>query len=226
MGVSKPQAKMRGMTFGKRPFYARLMTAFGVGLFSLTVQAEGLGELSAEDYYGARYFESAQEHPRVQKAKSEKRKIALVARDLRWKRSKLRAALEHFRAVGADPMKLGTTEGKAALEATRVKGRVIEFQLDDSEPKHVVAYVRWRGSKNKDVIKEASAIAQAIGSKVPFVSTLSLAAVHPKGAKDSKPVWSAKIAHTAMQRIQARRIDDYADRMYAGLFEDKKAVRF
>ena len=62
---------------------------------------------------------------------------------------------------------------------------------------------------------------------MPLVSTLSLAAIHPKAKEDSKtPVWSAKIGTEAAARISESRIDSYADRMYARLFEDVKKKHY
>jgi hypothetical protein len=101
-----------------------------------------------------------------------------------------------------------------------VEGRVLDVVLNADEPKHVVLYLRFRGSTAKDAVKDASAIAAAVATSAPLVTTLSLAAIHPKAAPTSTdPVWSAKIGRESMSRIQPARIEDYAERLYRKLFE-------
>ena len=110
-----------------------------------------------------------------------------------------------------------------ALETTRVKGRILDVLINADEPKHVVAYVRWKSSAEKDVVKEAATIGGALAKEMPFVSTLSLSAIHPKAeATSKKSIWSGKISRTGMERINPARIEDYADRLYGRLFEKVK----
>ncbi|MEO1229625.1 MAG: hypothetical protein AAFZ18_12015 [Myxococcota bacterium] len=194
---------------------------------SATALATDVTEITPDDFYGASYFETALEHPKVAKQKSESRKVALVARDLGWKKTKLRAALDKMRGLEGDPLELARTAVMTGFEGSRVEGRVLDVLFNASEPKHVVVYVRWRGSRSRDAVKEASTIAHIIAEKAPFVSTLSLAAIHPKSAVDSKTsVWEAKIGRTSMERIKPARIDGYADRLYARMFEDMKTRPF
>jgi hypothetical protein len=182
--------------------------------------ATDVSEISADDYYAAAYFKQALEHPQVAKQKTRKKQIAVVARDLRWKANKLTKAIDKVESLEGDPIDLATNAIKSGMSGSRVDGRVLDVLINAEEPKHVVVYIRFQGSSSKDVIKDASTIASVVASKVPFVSTLSLSAIHPKAAKDSKTsVWSAKIGRPAMTRIQESRIDDYADRLYKGLFE-------
>lgn len=189
--------------------------------------AADVTELSPDEFYGAAYFKTALEHPKVAKQKSEAKQIALVARDLGWKKAKLAAAIEKVRGLGGDPTELAKASLMKAFEGSRVKGQVLDVLFNASEPKHVVIYVRWRGSKSKEVVKEASTIAHLVSEKAPFVSTLSLAAIHPSAGDDSKTsVWEGKIAGTAMSRINPDRIDRYADRMYARMFEEVKSKPF
>lgn len=211
---------------------ARAFTAAAAltGLLSLGAApgaATDVSEVTAEEYYGAAYFQNALEHPKVAEQKSERRRIALVARDIGWNRRKLAAAIEKVRGLDGDPTELAKAALMSAFEASRVKGRVLEVLFNDSEPKHVVCYVRWRGSKGKEAVKEASTIAHLTAKHAPFVSTLSLAAIHPKSAEDTKTsVWEGKIARTAMERISPDRIDRYAERLYARMFEDVKSRPF
>ncbi|CAN0592047.1 unnamed protein product, partial [Laminaria digitata] len=116
---------------------------------------------------------------------------------------------------------------KAELNKGRIKGRLLKVTVDTRASDHVIAYVRWRGSKRKNAVKEASEIASIIASKVPMVSTISLGAIHPKAAENAtKLVWSAKISADSAVNISAARIDDYADRLYKRLFEEVTTLPF
>jgi hypothetical protein len=108
-----------------------------------------------------------------------------------------------------------------------VKDHLLDVLVNADEPKHVVLYVRWQSTNAKDVVKEASTIASLVAEKTPLVSTLSLAAIHPKAPPTSKEaVWSGKISAQSMAKIQRQRIDDYGDRLYKGLFEGVEEQRF
>jgi len=197
------------------------------GLIALTLMAlpasalaTDVSEITVEEYYAAAYFKQALDHPQVAKQKSRSAQIATVARDLHWQPKKLTKAIDKVESLAGDPIDLATDAIKSGMDGTRVGGRVLDVLINAEEPKHVVVYVRFQGSSAKDVVKDASMIASVVASKAPFVSTLSLSAIHPKAAKDSKTsVWSGKIGRPAMTRIQESRINDYADRLYKGLFE-------
>ncbi len=182
--------------------------------------ATDVSEISADDYYGAAYFKQALDHPKVAKQTSRNRQIAVVARDIHWQPKKLSKAIDKVDGLAGDPIDLAASAIKHGVSGTRVAGRVLDVLINADEPKHVVVYIRFQGSTAKDVVKDASTIASVVARKVPFVSTLSLSAIHPKAPKDSKTsVWSAKIGRMAMTRIESNRIDDYAERLYKGLFE-------
>lgn len=193
-----------------------LALAVGPGV----ARATDISEITVEDYYGAAYYEQALAHPQVSRQKTEHRRLRLVARDMRWKTKRLAQAVRKVRKLPGDPVELAQKAVKDGLAQSRVDGRVRDVLVNPEEPKHVVMYIRWQGSKGKNAIKEASEIAAVVAEKAPFVSTLSLVCTHPKAAKESKtPVWVAKIGRRAMARISVARIDDYADRMYKRLFE-------
>lgn len=188
------------------------------------VHAADISELSADDYYGAAYFKQALEHPQVAKQKSRARQIRMVARDLGWKRKKLERAIEKMDSVTGDPLALAKTAVMKGLNSTRVQGRMLDVLINAQEPKHVVMYVRWRGTKLAEAIKDASTIAAVVSKQTPWISTLSLSAIHPKAKDDSKvSVWSGKIGASAMGNINPSRINDYADRLYKRLFEGVKS---
>ena len=206
-----------------------LATAAGLALGGPLAHAADAGDISGvtgEEFYFARYYQGALEHPKIQKL-SESAKINAVAKDLHAKPGKLKEAVEKVGALGGDPAELALTAVKSAFEQTRVKGRVLDVLINADEPKHVVIYVRWQASTQPDVVKEASEIAHTVATKAPLVATLSLAAIHPKAPKDSKDaVWSAKIGRDRMASIQPKRIDDYADKLYKRLFEGVEEKTF
>lgn len=198
----------------------RLSVCFAALLFAGTASASDVSTISKEDYYAASYYKQALDHPKIQKIKSNSARMKAVARDIRMSPKQLAKAIEKLDSLSGDPAELAVDAIKASLEKTRLKGKVLDVLINTDEPKHVVVYVRWQGTASKDAVKEASTIAHAVAAEAPFVSTLSLAAIHPKAPKSSRDsVWSAKIGHDRMSNIQPNRIDDYADRLYARLFE-------
>lgn len=200
-------------------------------LFAAPALAADISEISKEDYHGYAYYQEALEHPKIAKQKSERKKISMIARDLGWRgkkgRKRLQAAIEKVESLGGSADSLAQKLIEDELAKTRVKGRVLRVTVDARASDHVVAYIRWRGSKGKEAVKEASEIAHTVAAKVPMVSTISLGAIHPKAADDAKKlVWSAKIAADAAINISPTRIDGYADRLYKRLFEEVTELPF
>lgn len=196
------------------------MTLGFVGLLAGAAQAASVRDLTTDDYYGYGYFQNALEYPEVAKLPSRAQQVRVVARDMGWKPARLAAAIEKVESVGEAPLDQATKAIESEFDASRVKGRVFDLSLDDSSPKLVVAYVRLKGTTSRDVIKDASAVAHAIHQSAPFVSTVSMCIIHPKWPETTdKCVWSAKIGHEPMARIQPNRIETYADRLYKNMFE-------
>jgi len=184
-------------------------------------------DITKDDFYGYHYFKNALDYDQVAKLESRKAQYRVVARDMKWSSDKLASAVEKYESVEGDVLELAKAGIEAALAESRIKGRGISVEFDASSEKHVVAYVRWRGTASKDVIKDASAVAHAVSKAAPFVSTLSLAAIHPKAPDSSKRnVFEGKIGDLAMSRIQENRIEGYADRLYGRMFEDVKQLPF
>jgi hypothetical protein len=198
-------------------------------LFSSAALAADLEEITAEDFKAAAYYKEALEHPQISKLKSKQQQLAAIAKDLKMAPKKLEAAVDRVEAIGdpADVAKKVEEVIREATSGTRVKGQVLDVLVNAEEPKHVVLYVRWQASNNKDVVKEASTIAALVAEKTPLISTLSLAAIHPKAPQTSKDaVWSGKISAQSMAKIQPARINDYGDRLYRGLFEGIEEQKF
>lgn len=200
-----------------------ILLGFFLGLGALDAapaQAATVRDLTTEDYYGYGYFQNALEYPEVAKLPSRAQQVRVVAKDMGWKAAKLAAAIEKVESVGEKPLEAAQKSIQSGFESSRVKGRVFDLSLDDSSPKLVVAYVRLKGTTSRDVIKDASAVAHAVHESAPFVSTVSMCIIHPKWPETTeKCVWSAKIGHEPMARIQPNRIETYADRLYKNMFE-------
>lgn len=218
MRAARPSdKKQRHMQMRKAALFLGLAVAFNLPGSAF---ATDISEISVNDYYGAVYFEQALEDPRVSKLKSRKQQIAKVARNMGWAPKKLVAAITKVESLEGSPKELAEKALRGGFDDSRVKGQVIDILMNDDEPKHVVLYIKWQASKYRDVVKEAATIAHVVAKKAPFVSTLSLAAIHPKAKTESKTaVWSAKIGQKAMDRIDESKINDYADRLYKRLFE-------
>jgi hypothetical protein len=207
----------------------RALIVVGVMALTRVAAAADLSQVTASDYYAAAYFKGALENPKIAKL-GRSAQINAVAHDLKLKPKNLKDAIEKVEALCGEPEEIGKVAEKAikgGAAGTRVKDRLLDVLLNIDEPKHVVAYVRWRASGSKEVVKEAEAIASLIAETAPLVSTLSLAAIHPKAGDDSKDaVWSGKISSASMKKIQKSRIDDYGDRLYKGLFEGVEEKTF
>jgi hypothetical protein len=183
-------------------------------------------ELTKEDVHGALYFAGALEYPEVAGLSNRAAQIRRVARDMGWKSSRLKAAVQRYESVEGDVKKLGEAKIREGFQGTRLAGRVVDVELDLSEPEHVVAYVRFRGTNSKEVIKDGSTVAYVVNRQAPFVSTLSLAAIHPRAPENAEPVWASKIGHSSMARVQQNRIETFADRLYGRMFEVVKQTPF
>ena len=187
---------------------------------STTADATEISEVSSTEYYAAKYYQDAIEDERIKKIKKESRRLKKIARSIGINTKELKIAIEKFEGLTGKASELATKSIRGGIKGSRVDGRVLDVLINDSEPKHVVAYVRFQAVSSREVIKEAATIANIVSTKAPLVSTISLSAIHPKAAKTStKSVWSAKIAGDRAANINPKRIEDYAERMYKRLFE-------
>ena len=185
-----------------------------------SVHATEISEISSKEYYAAKYYAEALEDDRIKKLKTESKRIKKIARSIKMKPKALKLAIEKVEGLTGKASDMAKTAIMGGFAGTRVAGRVLDVLINDSEPKHVIAYVRFQAKSSREVIKDASMIANIVSTKAPLVSTLSLSAIHPKAQKTStKSVWSAKIGSDRMSNINPKRIEDYAERMYKRLFE-------
>lgn len=187
---------------------------------SFEAQATDISEVSSKEFFAAKYYQTAIEDERIKKIKKESRRIRKIARSIGMKSKQLKIAIEKVEGLDGKPSELAASAIKSGFKDTRVFGRVLDVLINDSEPKHVVAYIRFQAKSSRELIKDAASIAKVVATKAPLVSTISLAAIHPKAKKTStKSVWSAKIASERAANINTKRIEDYAERLYKRLFE-------
>ena len=199
-----------------------VMTLAGAMLIASTsfVQATEISEITSKEYYAAKYYTEALDDERIKKLSSESKRIKKIARSIKMKPKALKLAIEKVEGLSGKASELAKSAIESGFKGTRIDGRVLDVLINDSEPKHVIAYVRFQAKSSREVIKDASMIANIVSTKAPLVSTLSLSAIHPKAQKTStKSVWSAKIGSDRMSNINPKRIEDYAERMYKRLFE-------
>ncbi len=164
--------------------------------------------------------------PKVQKLSGAKRDKAIAAK-AKIAPKKLMEAVKKGALAGATCDEIGKrvqSDAKSALDQA-LPGRIQYFEIDDTDPTHVVASVRWLGIDKKKAFDEASMIAHAIASQAPIVKTIAIRAVDP-GAKDptsDEAIWlEARITRQIALRIQKDKIVDYGQSRYRQLFDGQK----
>jgi hypothetical protein len=110
---------------------------------------------------------------------------------------------------------------KAALD-TALAGRISFYELDASDPTHVVVRVAWLGIDKKKLLEEASLVAATVIKEAPMVKTLALRGVDPSAADknaDEAGWFDAKISGLNARRIDVPKIWEYATTRYRRLFD-------
>lgn len=110
---------------------------------------------------------------------------------------------------------------KAALDKA-MAGRISFFELDASDPTHVVVRVAWLGIDKKKLLEEASLVAATVVKEAPMVKTLALRGVDPSAADknaDEAGWFDAKISGLNARRIDVPKIWEYATTRYRRLFD-------
>lgn len=162
---------------------------------------------------------------KVQRAKPARR-INMIARKARVKPAKLRSIVERGEQYGDDCaqiMKAGEKTIMAALQETRVKGRVEFVEVSGAEWDQIVVRVRWKGGEDRHLEEEAATIAYETYASFPMVSELGVAAYNP--ADPSSNWFEGIISHSRLSNIQKSRIDTFADTRYIRLFDNRKFAK-
>lgn len=213
----------------RKTFGTWVSTGMGVAFAAMLLGAGGAEaaiDLSADDYRVFCGYQDAVADPDIAKLKPKKRdrKIAKMAK---MKVKALKAAVAKGEAVGGTCAEIGKkVEAEAAAALKKALGDKIDFfELDLSDPSHVVASVRWKvGVRKKDIWQEAALVAYELAQTSPIVTTIAIRGVDPK-AKDTTAdaaVWlEAKISYDRAGRISKSSLK-YAERRYKRLFDGVK----
>jgi hypothetical protein len=162
--------------------------------------------------------------PEIVKLKDDKAREAKIAKMAKVKPAQLSTAIEKGRKAGATCDEIGkqaAKESKAALDKA-LPGRITFFELDTSDPSHVVALVSWLGIDKKKLIEEACNVAAALAETAPMAKTVALRGVDPSAADpkaDAAAWFEAKISGTNARRIVKAKVWEYATTRYRPLFD-------
>ena len=212
--------------FAMRARLSSLAFAAALPLFAAS-GAQAAVDLDEEGFRLYCGYLDALEDPRIQKIAAGPKRDKAIAKQAKIAPKKLTEAVAKGSAVGAtcdEVGKLVKAEAKRALDAA-LPGRVEFFELDDSDPSHVVASVRWLGIDQKKLYDEAALIAFVLSREAPIAKTIAIRGVDPQ-AKDrttDEAIWlEARITRMIAMRIQKEKIADYAQSRYKQLFDGQK----
>lgn len=182
--------------------------------------AVDLGEEDFRLYCG--YLDALQK-PDVAKLNG-KAQDAKIAKMAKVKPPVLSTAVEKGKKAGAtcdEIAKTAQADAKAALDKA-LPGRVYFFELDASDPSHVLASVGWLGIDKKKLIEEAALVAVSVANAAPFTKTIALRGADPSAADrtaDTAGWFDAKITGANAKRIEQPKIWEYAATRYKRLFD-------
>lgn len=187
--------------------------------------ASAAPDLSGDDFRVFCGYLDALGEPKVQKIKSERKRDQKIARMAKMSVKKLKASVAKVEKLGATcdevGKKLESDAGVALKKA--IPGRVAVYQLDYSDPDHVVALITWKGGDKKLLEEEAALIARTLADEVPIVRTIAVRGVNPLVAdneSDEATWFEAKITRDRAARIDPKSIKDFADTRYIRLFDN------
>jgi hypothetical protein len=187
-------------------------------------RAEAALDLGEDDFRLYCGYLDALEKPEIQKLKDDKAREAKIAKLAKVKPPQLSAAVEKGRKAGATCDEIGKgaqSATKAALDKA-LPGRVYFFELDASDPSHVVASVGWLGIDKKKLLEEACQVAAAIAENAPFAKTISLRGADPGAADKTAEAagwFDAKMTGVNAKRVDKAKIWEYAATRYRRLFD-------
>lgn len=182
-------------------------------------------DVTGEDYRLFCGYLDALEQPKVKAIKSEKKRDQRIARMAKLSVKKLKAAVEKVEKLGATCDEVGKKmEADALVELKKaLPGRVAVYQLDYSDPDHVVALLTWKGGDKKQLEEEAALVAKTISDASPIVRTIAVRGVNPlvqDSTADEATWFEAKITRDRAARIDPKSIKDFADTRYIRLFDN------
>jgi hypothetical protein len=181
-------------------------------------------DLTEDDFRLYCGYLDALQAPDVQKVKDPKARDAKIAKMAKVKPAQLSQAIEKGQAAGATCDEIGKkaqAATKAALDKA-LPGRVYFFELDTSDPSHIVASVGWLGIDKKKLLEEACHVAAAVAESAPFAKTISLRGADPSAADRTAEAagwFDAKMTGVNAKRVDKAKIWEYAATRYRRLFD-------
>lgn len=203
---------------------AALCLSLATMLVAPVASASG-ADITGEDYRLFCGYLDALEEPKVKAIKNEKQRDQRIAKMAKLSVKKLKAAVDKVEKLGATCDEVGKKLEADALAALQkaLPGRVAVYQLDYSDPDHVVALMTWKGGDKKQLEEEAALVAKTIADTSPIVRTIAVRGVNPlvKDATSDEATWfEAKITRDRAARIDTKSIKDFADTRYIRLFDN------
>lgn len=189
----------------------------------LAVPATAAVDLGEEDFRLYCGYLEAQNEPALAKLKPAARDDK-IAKKAKVKAKVLKDAVAKGEAVGGSCeaiTKRVDVDVKAALDKA-LPGRISFYELDASDPAHVLVRVAWLGIDKKKLLEEASLVAATVIAEAPMVKTMALRGVDPSAADkeaDAAGWFDAKISGLNARRIDAPKIWEYAATRYRRLFD-------
>lgn len=203
----------------------RLIAAAAVStaVLSFAAPASAAVDLNDEEFRLYCGYLDAQAKPEIQKLK-EKDRAAKIAKLAKVKPAVLSAAVTKGESFGSSCEAIhnqASTDVKAALDKA-LPGRITFYELDASDPAHVLVRVSWLGIDKKKLVEEASLVAATVIGAAPMTKTIALRGVDPSATDrnaDAAGWFDAKISGLNARRIDTPKIWEYAATRYRRLFD-------
>jgi hypothetical protein len=186
-------------------------------------------DITGEDYRLFCGYLDALENPKIAKLKG-KRQEKAIARMAKMKRKTLMKAVKKVEQVGSTCEEIGKMleeNTKNALESEVGKAKIAFFNLDYSDPSHVVAQVTWRVVNKKKILHDASLISKILADEAVITKTIALRGVKARAkdwSADEAMLWEAKTSPTRVSRVDKSKIEDWADTRYKRFFDGVKTA--
>lgn len=202
-----------------------IRTALFVAVAAVSaVPAAAAVDVTEDDFRLYCGYLDALQKPDIQKVKDPKARDAKIAKLAKVKPAQLSTAIEKGQKAGStcdEIAKTAQSDAKAALDKA-FAGRVYFFEIDASDPSHVVASVGWLGIDKKKLIEEAALVSSTIAQAAPMTKTIALRGADPSASDktaDTAGWFDAKISGVNAKRIEQPKIYEYAATRYRRLFD-------
>jgi hypothetical protein len=201
----------------------RPIAAAAVAFAALMSVPASAADLTEEDFRLYCGFLEAKKDPATAKL-NDKAQTEKIAKRAKVKPKVLADAIVNGAAAG-DSCESIADKSKASVKSAldeALPGRISYFDLDASDPAHVVVSVAWLAIDKKKLIEEAALVAATVIKHAPMTKTLALRGVDPSATDrtaDAAGWFDAKISGLNARRIDVPKIWEYATTRYRRLFD-------